>query len=91
MQYKFWSPERLILCLKHGDFSSQNRVAKAIESLGKVCDNNTPDREWVKLFLCADFSAQKGEMWLSKVARRGEISNAISKIFVGYCVGCEDL
>ena len=30
-------------------------------------------------------------MWLSKVARRGEISNAISKNFVGYCVGCEDL
>ena len=32
-----------------------------------------------------------GGMWLSKVARRGEISNAISKNFVGYCVGCEDL
>ena len=32
-----------------------------------------------------------GEMWLAKVARRGEISNAISKNFVGYCVGCEDL
>ena len=32
-----------------------------------------------------------GGMWLAKVARRGEISNAISKNFVGYCVGCEDL
>ena len=35
--------------------------------------------------------AEMGGMWLSKVARRSEISNAISKNFVGYCVGCEDL
>ena len=34
---------------------------------------------------------KRGGMWLAKVARRGEISNAISKIFVGYCVGCEEL
>ena len=39
----------------------------------------------------ANFGAPKSEMWLSKVARRGEISNAISKNFVGYCVRCEDL
>lgn len=32
-----------------------------------------------------------GGMWLAKVARRGKISNAISKNFVGYCVGCKDL
>ena len=36
-------------------------------------------------------SLQPRFAWLAKVARRGEISNAISKNFVGYCVGCEHL
>ena len=41
--------------------------------------------------LGANFGAPRSEMWLAKVARRGEISNTISKKIVGYCVGCEDL
>ena len=32
-----------------------------------------------------------GGMWLSKVARRGDKPNVISKNFFRYCVGCEDL
>ena len=49
--------------------------------------NNTPEREWWSWFEVL----KMGGMWLAKVARRGEISNAISKNFVGYCVGCEEL
>ena len=60
---------------------------KALENLGKVCYNNTPEREGE----CSLWVLKRGGMWLAKVARRGEISNAISKNFVGYCVGCEDL
>ena len=41
-------------------------------------------------FWCSKW-VEKSGMWLAKVARRGEISNVISKNFVGYCVGCEDL
>ena len=47
----------------------------------------TPEREWWSWFEVL----KMGGMWLAKVARRGEISNAISKNFVGYCVGCEHL
>jgi hypothetical protein len=55
--------------------------------LGKICYNNTPEKEWWSWFVML----KMGGMRLSKVSRRGEISNAISKNFVGYCVGCEDL
>ena len=37
------------------------------------------------------FVLEMGGMWLSKVARRGDKSNVISKNFFRYCVGCEDL
>ena len=36
-------------------------------------------------------SLQPRFAWLSKVARRGDKSNVISKNFFRYCVGCEDL
>ena len=77
----------VILCFRHSDFSIYNRVAKALERVRKVCYNNTPEREWWSWFEVL----KMGGMWLAKVARRGEISNAISKNFVGYCVGCEEL
>ena len=58
--------------------------------MGKVCYNEHPRGSGVAV-LDANFGAPRSEMWLAKVARQGEISNAISKNFVGYCVGCEDL
>ena len=55
--------------------------------MGKVCYNEHPRGRGRSFSLVLKW----GGMWLAKVARRGEISNAISKNFVGYCVGCEDL
>ena len=65
----------------------KNRVAKALERVRKVCYNEHPRGRVNCCFVVLIW----GEMWLAKVARRGEISNAISKNFVGYCVGCEEL
>ena len=77
----------VILCFRHGDFSLGRRSENLlIKSVRYATITHPRGMGW------GCFGVLKwGGMWLAKVARRGEISNAISKNFVGYCVGCEDL
>ena len=65
----------------------KNRVAKALERFGKVCYNEHPrGRGW-----CTFWVLEEAEMWLSKVSRRAFKSNAISNIFIRFCIRCNYL
>ena len=105
MLCKFWSLEGGIHCLRHGDFSLEFEFQSAT-FFGVALWNCTLKIGWWKILINwgmyatmntreggvgVVFVLEMGGMWLSKVARRGDKSNVISKNFFRYCVGWEDL
>jgi hypothetical protein len=78
---------RVILYFRHGNYSMKRRSENRLIKMARYATITHPRGRGE----CSLWVLKMGGMWLSKVARRGEISNAISKNFVGYCVGCEDL
>ena len=86
-RYNFLPRGEVILCFRHSDFSLGRRSENCLINRARYVTINTRERG----VNCSFGVLKLVGMWLAKVARRGEISNAISKNFVGYCVGCEDL
>jgi hypothetical protein len=78
---------RVILYFRHGNYSMKRRSENCLINRARYAIITHPRGRGE----CSLRVLKRGGMWLSKVARRGEISNAISKNFVGYCVGCEEL
>ena len=58
--------------------------------MGKVCYKNTREGVDGAAFWCSKW-VEKGGMWLSKVSRRAFKSNAISNIFIRFCIRCNYL
>ena len=62
-------------------------MLKRLDKFGKVCYNEHPrGRGW-----CSFRVLKVGEMWLAKVSRRAFKSNAISNIFIRFCIRCNYL
>ena len=53
-RYNFLPSGAFILCFRHGDFSLERRSENRLIKSGKVCYNNTPEREGVVLLVGAE-------------------------------------
>ena len=70
---------RVILYFRHGNYSMKRRSENRLIKMARYATITHPRGSGWSCFFCSKW-VEKGGMWLAKVARRGEISNAISKI-----------
>ena len=86
MLCKFWPRSALFLCFRHSDFSLKRRSENCLINRARYATITHPRGSGWSCFGCLN----RRDVAIQSRKTRWK-SCAISKNFVGYCVGCEEL